>query len=105
MTRLSFYLRREWLGLILAAVLGALALNCFYGPLAPRDLLVLRQHRSRLTVTRDQLLAENAQLKTRVDRLRSDDAYVQSMIRQELGYARPYEFVYRFSDHKSAASR
>lgn len=98
MTRLSYLLRRLWLNLILGAVLGALALSCFYGPLGPRDLLVLRQHRVQLVAVRDRMLADNADLADRVARLHSDDAYLQRLIRQELGYARRDEFVYRFAD-------
>ena len=105
MAKLSFFLRREWLSLILGGILGALILNCLYGPLGPRDLLVLRRDRGNIAAKRDQLLAENAELKERVARLRSDDLYVQSMIRRELGYSRPNEFVYRFREPRSAANQ
>ena len=98
-------IRREWLSLTLGAILGALILNCIYGPLGPHDLLILRRHRAHLTVQRDQLLAENAELKERVRRLHVDDAYLQRLVRQELGYARADEFVYRFAQRKSDASR
>lgn len=98
MTRLSLLLRRLWLNLILGAVLGALALSCFYGPLGPRDLLVLRRHRVQLVAMRNHLFADNAQLAERIARLHSDDAYLQRLIRQQLGYARRDEFVYRFRD-------
>ena len=96
MANLSYCLRREWFSLILAGVLGVLVLNCFIGPLGPHDLLVLRRHRARLEATRNQLLAENSQLTVRIAKLRSDDAFIQRLIRRELGYARPDEFVYRF---------
>jgi cell division protein FtsB len=95
--QLSSTVRREWLNLMLGGMLGALFMNCFYGPLGPRDLLALRLHRTHLVNARDHLLAENAQLKERVVKLRSDDAYLQRLIRQELGYARSDEFVYRFA--------
>ena len=104
MAKLSFYLRREWLSLILGGALGALILNCIYGPLGPRDLLILRRDRSQISAKRDQLLAENTELKERVARLRSDNLYVQSMIRRELGYSRPDEFVYRFRDSQSGGN-
>jgi len=102
MFRLSLYLRREWLSLILGAVLAALVANCLTGSLGPRDLLALRRNRAQLESTRDQLLVENTELKARLVKLRSDDNYLQRLIRQELGYARPDEFVYRFSDFKPA---
>jgi cell division protein DivIC len=33
-----------------------------------------------------------------LDRLRNDPAYVDSVIRKKLGYAKPDEFIYRFED-------
>jgi len=103
MFRLSLYLRREWLSLILGAVLVALVANCLTGSLGIRDLFALRGHRAQLERTRDHLLVENTELKARLVKLRSDDTYLQRLIRQELGYARPDEFVYRFSDFNPAA--
>lgn len=105
MAKLSARLRREWLSLILGGVLAALILNCIYGPLGPRDLLILRHDRGRLAAKRDALMAENVQLKERVAKLSSDHLYVQSMIRNELGYSRPNEFVYRFPKSNSDANR
>jgi len=104
-TRLSFHVRRQWLSLILTAILGALVLNCLYGPMGPRDLIALRRHRLQLTAVRDQMFADHAQLKQRIKALRSDDAFLQRLIRQELGYAREDDFVYRFPDHKRDTSR
>ncbi len=97
MIGLSIYLRDRWLSLMLGAVLGGLVLNGLCSPLGPKDLLVLRHHRSILTVERDRLVADNAHFREGIARLQSDDAYLQSIIRQELGYVRPGEFVYRFS--------
>ena len=105
MTRLSFYLRREWLSLMLMSLLGALVLNCFYGPLGPRDLFVLRHHRTSLTMVRDRVAADNARLKQQIIRLRSDGAYLQRLIRQELGYARADDYVYRFAGRKVQPAR
>ncbi len=104
-TRLSFFLRRQWVSLILTAVLAALVLNCVYGPMGPRDLIALRRHRLQLTAVRDRLFEDHAQLKQRIGKLRSDDAFLQRLIRQELGYARADDFVYRFPDHKTDQGR
>ena len=73
--------------------------------MGPRDLFVLRQHRVEQSVVRDRLFAEHAQLKQRIKKLQSDDAFLQRLIRQELGYAKEDDFVYRFPDHKSDQSR
>ena len=98
MRRLSQCLRRQWLSLILAAVLGGFTFAGLCGSSGMRDLLTLRYHSSALTRQRDALLAENAQLRERVSRLNSDDTYLQKLIRKELGYVQPGEIVYRFAD-------
>jgi|SRR5271165_2301067 len=99
MTRLSFLLRREWLSLIFGGVLVMLLLSAILGNLGPRDLLALQSHRAALEQRRDQLAADNVSLRTRVQKLRSDDRYVERLIRRELGYARPDELVYKFADN------
>lgn len=98
MTRLSFLLRREWLSLIFAAVLTTLLLSAMLGKLGARDLVALQSHRAALEERRDQLAASNAEFRTRVQKLRSDDRYIERLIRRELGYARPDELVYKFAD-------
>jgi len=96
MGRLSSALRRQWLTLILASLLGALGLNGARGPAGAFDLMDLARHRTRLIAENERLKAENAHLEAQASRLRTDEAYVQRVIREELGYARPDEFVYRF---------
>jgi len=104
MAKLSIYLRRVWLSLILGAVFAVLVISCFAGPHGPRDLALLRQHRTRLEAVRDRLIADNSELAQRTQRLQSDDAYVQRLIRRELGYARADELVYRFPGPNAAAN-
>jgi cell division protein FtsB len=96
MAKLSMMVRRMWLSLILGAVLMLLAISCIVAPLGPRDLAQLREHRVKLEAVRDRLIADNAQLAARTQRLQSDDALLQRLIRGELGYARGDELVYRF---------
>ena len=96
MGRVSSTLRRRWPTLILAALLISLAVNCVRGPNGAYDLMNLSLSRRRLIGEDERLKADNAQLESEIARLRSDDAYIQRVIRQELGYARPDEFVYRF---------
>ena len=103
MTRLSFLLRREWLSLIFGAVLVMLVLSGLLGNLGARDLLALRSDRVALEARRDRLAADNAEFRTRVQKLRSDDRYIESLIRRELGYARPDELVYKFADDNDDA--
>jgi cell division protein FtsB len=96
MAKVSYLMRRRGLNLILGVVFVLLVISCIAAPLGPRDLALLRQHRTQLEATRDRLLAENAELAVRTQRLQSDSAYLQRLIRRELGYARPDELVYRF---------
>jgi cell division protein FtsB len=97
MRRLSLCLRRQWLTLILAMVLDGLILNGFWGSSGPRDLLILRRQANALVRKRDTLAADNAAFRKRIESLKSDDAYLQRLIRQELGYVRSGELVYRFA--------
>ena len=98
MTRLSFVLRREWLSLIFGGVLVMLVLSALLGNLGPRNLIALQSHRAALEARRNQLAADNTAFRTHIQRLRSDDRYLERLIRHELGYARPDELVYKFAD-------
>jgi cell division protein FtsB len=42
------------------------------------------------------LLRENERLRTRLHRLRTDDRYLERLVREQLGFVRPGEIVYRF---------
>jgi cell division protein FtsB len=93
---LSAGARLRGLNLILSLVLGALVFNAVWAPMGPTDLLLLRRHRANLTAQRDRLAADNGRLEGEIVRLKSDDSYLQSLIRQQLGYIRTGELVYRF---------
>ena len=45
-----------------------------------------------------EMQARLAEQEVVLDRLRNDPAYVERVIRSRLGYAKPEEFVFRFSD-------
>ena len=101
MHRLRWVLSPQWPTLIFAFLLGGLALDAMCGSSGLRRLLVLRQHSTTLAAERDRLRLENAGIRDRIARLRSDDAYLEQLIRRDLGYTRPGELVYRFpkSEH------
>jgi len=103
--RLSLYLRREWLTLLLAAACGLLAVDLVSGPLGVRDLIVLRERRAQLEGTHEGLLKSNAALKRKLGRLGNDDRYLERRIREQLGYVRPDELVYRFATEASSEDR
>jgi cell division protein FtsB len=81
---------------MLAVVLAGLLANGFWGSLGAQDLLILRHHSDVLMVKRDKLILDNAAIQGRIAQLKSDDIYLQRLIRLELGYVRPGEIVYRF---------
>jgi cell division protein FtsB len=105
MAKVTILMRRIWLNLILGAVLVLLVISCIAAPLGPRDLALLRHHRTQLEAARDRLIGDNAELAARTQRLQSDDAYLQRLIRRELGYARADELVYRFPDDDRTTNR
>jgi cell division protein FtsB len=96
MRRLSLGLRRYWLSLMLVIILTGLVVNGLWSSSGAQDLLILRHHSDILMEKRDKLILDNAAFRERIARLKSDDAYLQRLIRLELGYVRPGELVYRF---------
>jgi cell division protein FtsB len=97
MAKLSFAVGSFGLNLILLIVLTLLGIDCLINPSGLRDLGILRQDRVQIEATRDRLQIENTARRETVGRLHSDDAYLQRLIHQELGFVRPDELVYRFS--------
>jgi len=103
MLRLSNYLRRRWLPLILTGILVVLGASLAMGPLGPRDLLALRTRRRALEARRAELLARNETLRTGVQNLSSNDRYLEHLIRRELGFTREGELVYKFTGDSTSA--
>jgi cell division protein FtsB len=104
MYRLREWLRREAVTLILGVLLIAAGLNFLMAPRGLRDLLVLRHHRARLEAERERQLADNRGLQSTLEKLQSNDAYLQRLIRKELGFARPNELIYRFTADSAPGS-
>jgi cell division protein FtsB len=97
MLRLKQFFYRHWPSLILGVALVALVLNGVFGPQGPRDLLLLRQRRAQFEARRAALAESNARLETIVQNLRSNNRYLERLIRSELGWVRPDEIVYKFA--------
>jgi cell division protein FtsB len=97
MAKLSFAVGSMGLNLILLIVLGLIGLDGLIKPSGLWDLTVLRRDRALLEETCAHLQIENAQRKARITQLSSDDAYLQRLIHQELGYVHPNELIYRFA--------
>jgi cell division protein FtsB len=103
MYSLREWLRRESLTLILLALLMAVCLDFAVAPHGLRDFLILRHHRSHLEAEREHQQSENRELEETVRKLQTDDAYLQRLIRKELGYARSNELIYRFASDNSVS--
>jgi hypothetical protein len=66
---------------------------------------LLRERRSQLEAKRADLILQKAELETSVQNLRSNDRYIEHLIRRELGYARTDEVVYKFTGPAASDSR
>jgi cell division protein FtsB len=77
------------------AILG-IAASVAFGEHGVAHLLRLRAERRALADGAFALLQQNQRLRTEIQRLRSDDLYVEEQARRRLGLVRPNEFVYRF---------
>ena len=65
--------------------------------MGPRDLFLLRERRAELEAKRADLMLHRTELETSVQNLRSNDRYLEHLVRKELGYARPDEMIYKFT--------
>jgi cell division protein FtsB len=97
MFRLSSWLRRQWPNLMLGSILLGLICNALLSAMGPRDLFLLRGRRAELEAKRADLMVRQTELETSVQNLRSNDRYLEHLIRKELGYARPDEMIYKFT--------
>jgi cell division protein FtsB len=105
MFRLSNWLVRQWPNLMLMAVLIGLLANALFSAMGPRDLILLRERRSELERQRASLTDQKAELETTVQNLRSNDRYIEHLIRRELGYARSDEVIYKFTGPATDSSK
>src|SRR5579862_4647874 len=105
MFRLSNWLVRQWPNLILSVVVVALLANALFSAMGPRDLIMLRERRSDLELQRASLTGQKADLETTVQNLRSNDRYLEHLIRRELGYARSDEVIYKFTGPAADSSK
>jgi cell division protein FtsB len=83
------------LTLVVAAIVGV-TLSVLFGHDGIARLLELRAEQQRLGEEAVALLQANASLRDQVKRLESDDRYLETLARRDLGLVRPNETVYRF---------
>ena len=88
---------RQRLAIVAAVgVSAALVVAILFGS---RGLLRLRALTNEEAVIKQRiagLLLENQRLRTQLHALRSDDRYLERLAREQLGFVRPGEVVYRF---------
>lgn len=101
--RFTLYLRSRWLTLALGGACALLAADFVGGPSGLRDLIALRARRAQLEAVHRDLLKSNAELRVKLARLGRDGRYLERRIREELGYVRPDELVYRFATEDDSA--
>jgi cell division protein FtsB len=91
------------LGLVVAivVVLGSLV----FAPDGIPSLVALKRERQRLGEQAVALLEQNTALREQVDRLRTDDRFLEGLARRELGFVRSDELVYRFRRPPKTAGR
>jgi cell division protein FtsB len=91
----------------LITALGALNVALFYRMVwSPYGLIVyrdLRQEHARLEAQVKELDKHNLALSHEIRLLRSDDSYVEKMIRQRLHYVKDDEILYLFNDAQSSS--
>ena len=80
--------------LVLAIV--AVAASALVGEHGVAHLMRLRAERDALASGAFVLLQQNEALRNGIDRMRTDDLYLEGLARRRLGLVRPREFVYRF---------
>ncbi len=88
-------MRRLWFPLTIVLYLF-LAVSTLVGERGLLHLLKLYQELQSLKTAALTLLRENEVLRERIARLQKDDEFLEKIVREELGYAREQEFVYRF---------
>jgi cell division protein FtsB len=100
-------LPRKYKG-VLAAGLVALALCVFSAIFGSRGLVDLRRlerQQAEAEAIAYALAAENHRLRDHVERLASDDAYLEKLARERLGWIKPGEIVYRIDRRAAAEAR
>jgi cell division protein FtsB len=87
-------LLRQHVALAIAAVVSTALIAAVV--IGSRGLLHLRTQQSEIGRRIAELLHENEQLRDRIHRLRTDDRTLERLAREQWGFTRPGEVIYRF---------
>jgi cell division protein FtsB len=88
-------LKRLWLPAVLV-LYAVLALSTLVGERGLLHLRDLHQEQRTLEAEAVTLVRENEELRSRIARLQTDDVFFEKVVREELGFVKEGEFVYRF---------
>jgi cell division protein FtsB len=94
--------QRMALALAVGATAGLVAIVAF-GSRGMLHLQTLTSEQDELNRRVALLLHENEQLRDRIHRLRTDDRTLERLAREQLGYTRPGEVIYRFGGRPNPA--
>jgi len=89
--------RWAWFPTVLV-LYGLLMYSTVCGQRGLLHLLQLTQEQREWETQVRTLLHDNADLKDRIQRLHTDDEFLEKIVREGLGFVRQNEFVYRFRD-------
>jgi len=95
-------LRQRVLLALVAVVSTALITAVIFGSRGLLHLRALNVEQQELDRRIAGLLHENEQLRERIERLRSDDRTLERLARDQLGFTRPGEVIYRFGTRPAA---
>lgn len=84
--------------------LVGLAVSAVWGELGLNRLRELRRRQAQLEQRAFELQQENLFLRRHMERLARDDAYLERVVRERLGWIRPGERVYRFGSTAATGS-
>lgn len=97
-------LRKLWLP-VLFGLYGILALSTVFGARGLLHMQHLSQEQAALESKVFVLLRENEALRACIEQLKTDDAFFEKIVREELGFVRPGELVYRFPASSTAPTQ
>ena len=89
-------LRQRIAVVVTAAVCAALVATILFGSRGVLRLHALTTDEAAIKQRIGALLEENQRLRTQLHALRTDDRYLERLAREQLGFVRPGEVVYRF---------
>jgi cell division protein FtsB len=99
-----YILKRLWLPLTLA-LYALLAVSALVGQHGLLHLQELRREQQALETEAFTLARENAELRDRVARLKTDDEFLEKVVREELGFVQKGEFIYHFRNPLASPER